>query len=133
MEGDRSDLEAAARDYEAKLPHAIDVLLLGLGDDGHIASLFPDSPVFSEPDRLVVPVTGSTAPHDRLTITPPVVTSANRIFLLAPGKEKGRVLAEALRAPDDIRSFPVLLTLRGTWLLDAEAVRQVETALHDGI
>ena len=127
MEGERSDLEAAARDYEACLPRAIDILLLGLGSDGHIASLFPGSQVFSETDRLVVPVTGSTSPHDRLTITPSVVTNAHRIFLLAPGKEKGQVLAEALRAPADIRSFPVRLTLRGTWLLDTEAVCQLET------
>ena len=129
MEGERDDLEMAARDYEACFPRTIDILLLGVGSDGHIASLFPGSSAFSETDRLVVPVTGSSAPHDRLTITPSVVTGAQHIFLLAPGEEKGRVLAEALREPYDIQSLPVRLTLNGTWLLDTEAAHHVKAAL----
>ncbi len=129
MEGERNDLEIAARDYEARFPRTIDILLLGLGSDGHIASLFPGSSAFSKTDRLVVPVTDSSGTHNRLTITPAVVNSARNIFLLAPGEEKGLVLARALQTEDDASSFPVRLALRGTWLLDASAFFHVQAAL----
>ena len=133
MEGERDDLEMAARDYEARFPRSIDILLLGLGSDGHIASLFPGSSAFSKTDRLVVPVTDSPGTHNRLTITPSVVNSARNIFLLAPGEEKGLVLAQALQTEDDASSFPVRLTLRGTWLLDASAVLHVQAALDGSV
>jgi len=131
MEAEGDDLEMAAKEYEACLPRTIDVLLLGLGSDGHIASLFPGSSVFSETDQLVVPVTDSPGAHNRLTITPSVVNSAHQIFLLAPGEEKGRVLRRALRDVDDVSSLPVRMTLRGTWLLDVSAAKQVNSDLDD--
>jgi len=125
MEADNPALEAAAMAYEKLLPEAIDVLLLGMGTDGHVASLFPHSPALRSDQRSVVPVTGPNPPHKRLTITSNVIANARSVFLLATGAEKGRVLAEALKSPVDFMSLPVCLTLGATWLLDDEAAHQV--------
>lgn len=73
IEADSSDEEAAADRYAALLPEVIDVLLLSMGEDGHIASLFPYSVALRETRRRVVPVTGPKPPFQRLTITPPVI------------------------------------------------------------
>lgn len=118
MEADDADRESAARRYANLLPRYIDVLLLGVGDDGHVASLFPRSPALRERTRSVMPIFGPKAPHERLTITPPVISGAKRIFVLATGGVKARALAAALRDSDDIEDLPVRLALRGTWLVD---------------
>ena len=125
MRAEDPDREAAARAYESLLPERIDVLLLGLGTDGHVASLFPGSPTLLQGDRSVVPVTGPKPPIERLTITPKVITGARRVFLLATGAEKGRILARALEAHVDILTLPVQATLGRTWVLDAEAECQI--------
>lgn len=118
MEADGSDRELAARRYDKLLPEQIDVLLLGVGDDGHVASLFPQSLAVKEYGRNVMPVVGPRAPHERLTITPQVTSRARKLFVLATGSIKARVLAEALRDTDDIQSLPVRLALGGVWLVD---------------
>jgi 6-phosphogluconolactonase len=125
MEAENLDQEAAAKAYEKLLPEAIDVLLLGMGKDGHIASLFPYSPTLHSGSRSVVPVTGPKPPCERLTITPRVITRARSVFVLATGAEKGKVLAEALQSAEDFLSLPVRLASEGTWLLDAEAETRV--------
>ena len=61
MEAERSDREAAAREYERSLPPRLDILVLGMGPDGHTASLFPGSAALDERQRLVVPVIGAKA------------------------------------------------------------------------
>jgi 6-phosphogluconolactonase len=118
MEADDADRELAARRYANLLPRHMDILLLGVGDDGHVASLFPHGPAVKENGRSVMPVVGPKAPHERLTITPPAISGAKRIFVLATGGAKARVLAEALRDTEDVESLPVRLALRGTWLVD---------------
>jgi 6-phosphogluconolactonase len=121
IEAENPDQEAAAKAYEKILPEAVDVLLLGMGEDGHIASLFPGSPALRLEERSVTPITGPKPPHERLTITPRVIANARSVFLLAIGKEKGDVLAEILKSPSDIMTLPVALISGGTWLLDNEA------------
>ena len=125
MNGDNPDRDAAAQEYELLLPAEIDVLLLGVGTDGHIASLFPGSHALHPAHRTVLPVTAPVPPHERLTITPRVIGNSKSIFLLATGEEKGRILAEALISPGDYTSLPVRLALGGTWLLDEAAARIV--------
>ena len=127
MEAEKPDREAAARAYEKLLPEAVDVLLLGVGADGHVASLFPNSSAFRAGQRSVVPVTGPKPPRERLTITPRVIAAAGEVFVLATGMEKGGVLAEALQSPADPLSLPVRLALGGTWLLDKKAACQLRS------
>lgn len=126
MAAENPDQEETVRVYERLIPEKIDVLLLGMGGDGHIASLFPGSSTLLQQGRSVVPATGPKAPYQRLTITPSVITSARKVFLLTTGKMKGKILAEALKSESDFMSLPVRLTLSGTWILDAEAGSQLQ-------
>ena len=126
MEAEKPDREVAAREYEMLTPEKVDILLLGMGEDGHIASLFPGNSALLSGERRVVSITGPKAPFQRLTITPRVIASASSVFLLATGERKGKVLAEALKSESNFMSLPVCLTLAGTWLLDAEAGCQLK-------
>ncbi|HEX7024056.1 MAG TPA: 6-phosphogluconolactonase, partial [Gemmatimonadales bacterium] len=76
MEAERSDLGEVAAEYERLLPEALDILILGIGADGHTASLFPHAPALHERERLVMPVVGGEPLIQRLTITPPVIERA---------------------------------------------------------
>ncbi len=125
MEAECPDRDAAARKYEQLIPEEVDVLLLGMGMDGHVASLFPYDAALQPGSRTVLPVIGPNPPRERLTISPPVIAHARAVFLLATGAGKGRVLAEAFKLPEDYMSLPVRLILGDTWLLDDEAARQV--------
>ena len=118
MEADDLKREAAARRYGETLPEHIDVMLLGVGEDGHIASLFPGSGALNEVTNRVVPVTCPKRPRERLTITPLVIAKAKSIFVLAPGVVKNRILAKALESSGDSDVLPAHLLLKATWLLD---------------
>ncbi len=79
---------------------AFDVTLLGLGPEGHTASLFPDSPALQEKTRWVVPVHVEAVPPNRLTFTLPVLNSSRNTYFLVAGENKREILA-ALRAEPD--------------------------------
>jgi 6-phosphogluconolactonase len=105
--------------YAQMLPCEIDLLLLGVGEDGHIASLFPCSAVLQELERVVVPVIGPKPPFERITITPLAIRRARSVFILAGGAAKAAVLSKALESPDDVQTLPARLVLHATWLLDS--------------
>jgi 6-phosphogluconolactonase len=118
MHGEDPDPERAATAYGEILPPSIDILLLGVGPDGHVASLFPGSAALTETSRRVVAVVGPKPPPRRITVTPPVIASARRILVMASGTGKAAVLARALREPPDPVQIPVQLALAGTWMVD---------------
>ena len=118
MEANAIDIEAAAKRYADLLPDSIDVILLGVGEDGHIASLFPNKAALQECKRRVVHITGPKPPFERLTITPQVIAKARSVLLLATGSAKAAVLCAALNNPNDIAALPARLKLGGTWLMD---------------
>lgn len=121
MEADASDLEAAAARYEALLPDAPDVLVLGMGQDGHTASLFPGSPALEERTRKVVSARAPVPPVKRLTITPPVIAAARRVAVIVAGAAKAPVVARVLRGPWRPEELPAQLARHGTWILDRAA------------
>ena len=121
IEAEREDLEAAAADYADLLPRRLDLVLLGIGEDGHCASLFPGSPALAERRRRVVPVVGPKPPPRRLTVTPPVITGAGQTLVMAAGAGKAEAVARCLEGPVDPPSCPVQLARRGIWVVDEEA------------
>jgi 6-phosphogluconolactonase len=138
IEGERGDLDAAARDYEAELarvlgvepgsaPPPLDLVLLGLGADGHTASLFPHSTALKECLRWVVanevPGTGR-----RITMTFPLIVGARRLLVLVCGESKAAALAEVLEGPQDPERLPaqrLAQAQRVLWLVDAAAASRL--------
>ena len=119
MEAEHSDHDVSSMAYEKILPGNIDILLLSVGEDGHIASLFPNGAGLHEVSRQVIPVSGPNPPNNRLTITPLVIARARNVFVFAIGTKKSDVLNRARVAPHEIVDLPARLVLGATWLLDS--------------
>lgn len=96
------DLEAAARDYESSLPEPLDCVHLGLGPDGHTASLVPGDPVLDVTDRRVALTESSYQGHRRMTLSYPALAEARRIVWLVTGPEKRDALAKLLAGDPSI-------------------------------
>jgi 6-phosphogluconolactonase len=93
MPGEMADLAAAARTYDGMLPPALDLLILGVGDDGHLCSLFPGHPALQVEDARVIAITDSPKPPPRrLTLSLPYVCASRRVWIVAVGNRKLRLL-----------------------------------------
>jgi 6-phosphogluconolactonase len=96
------DLNGAARDYEATLPERFDLVHLGLGPDGHTASLVPGDPVLEVDDRRVAMTGEAYQDHLRMTLTYPALNDARRIVWLVTGPDKVEPLRKLLAGDDSI-------------------------------
>ena len=128
MEGDAPRLREAVKSYERLLPDRIDLLVLGIGEDGHTASLFPGSSALLEEARRVAITSSPSPPRLRLTITPVVIRAARRVVVLVQGTEKAAPVAEALRGRSDVSACPARLARGGTWVLDSDAAQLLSEA-----
>ena len=125
MRADAPDLAAAAVEYQTRIirssgaPPHLDVVLLGVGPDGHVCSLFPGHDALGEQHRLVVPVVDSPKPPPRrLTLTLPALSGAF-VVVAAFDQSKAAVVKEALENPAS--DLPVARAMQigraGAWLL----------------
>jgi 6-phosphogluconolactonase len=137
------DVDAAAEAYADELARAatpqdrsgvptFDVLLLGVGPDAHVASLFPEHPALYVTDRTVVGVRGAPKPPPvRISLTMPAIRRGSEVWLLAAGSEKAGAVAMALSGAGEI-AVPAA-GAQGTratlWLLDRASAAQVPPAL----
>ncbi len=96
------DLDGAAREYEASLPDRFDLVHLGLGPDGHTASLVPGDPVLEVDDRRVAMTAEPYQDHRRMTLTYSALNAARRIVWLITGPDKKEPLAKLLAGDESI-------------------------------
>ena len=137
------DVDAAAAAYAEELARSarpeerggvptFDVLMLGVGPDGHVASLFPEHPALHETDRTVVGVHGAPKPPPvRISLTMPVLRSASEVWLLAAGAEKAPAVALALSGAGEVAvpAAGAAGTRATLWLHDRASAAQVPAAL----
>lgn len=131
------DIEAAAAGYAAVLAELapdgeptprFDVHLLGMGGEGHVNSLFPDTAAVRETQRTVVAVTDSPKPPPRrVTLTLPAVTRSREVWFVVAGEEKADAVAAAVggAAPVDVPAAGAVGTDATVWLLDEAAAAKL--------
>lgn len=113
-------LAACAQSYDEQLLDlSPDVVLLGMGTDGHIASLFPPLPPEAfGPKRVICTTTDRFAVRDRISVTLPLLLRASRRLVLTTGEEKMSLLQTMQHSPDDYHQYPAqyLFDERTTWM-----------------
>jgi 6-phosphogluconolactonase len=139
-----TDVDAAAEAYAAELAAAagpedhaavpsFDVLMLGVGPDTHVASLFPELPAVRETQRTVVGVRGAPKPPpNRISLTLPAIRAAREVWLLAAGEDKAKAAAIALSGAGEIQApaAGAYGRSRTLWLLDAAAAAHLPRGLY---
>jgi 6-phosphogluconolactonase len=137
--GSDGDPEAAAEEYARLLADAaqpedhgdvpsFDVLMLGLGEEGHVASVFPESPAVYESDRSVVAVRNCPKPPPtRISLTLPAIRQAHEVWLLTGGEGKAAAVAMALGGAGEVQLPAAGATgqSRTLWLLDRAAASKL--------
>jgi 6-phosphogluconolactonase len=143
MEAERPDLDAAARDYEAVIagvfgvsrtaePPALDLVLLGMGPDGHTASLFPYTKALDETTRWAVPNSVPQLHTTRMTLTRPILNRAREVLFLVAGGDKAERLVEVLAGPADPMRLPsqsIQPVGQLVWYLDRAAAERLPPSL----
>ncbi|AYG83605.1 6-phosphogluconolactonase [Streptomyces hundungensis] len=139
-----TDADAAAAAYAAELAEAsgpedhgqvptFDVLMLGVGPDTHVASLFPELPGVRETERTVVGVHGAPKPPPtRISLTLPAIRAAREVWLLAAGEDKAHAAAIALSGAGEVQApaAGAYGRARTLWLLDAAAASRLPRSLY---
>ncbi len=140
MPAEQPDLDAAARDYQAEIAcvfeivgdgdsPCFDLVLLGMGADGHTASLFPHADALCETKHWVVPSRMPQSDSLRLTLTPTIINNARNVLFLVAGANKAETLAQVLNGPYEPERLPAQLIRPAsgntTWIIDKNAARQL--------
>jgi 6-phosphogluconolactonase len=126
-----ADLARAARPGTAPLPH-FDLIMLGVGEEGHVASIFPESPAVYD-TRMVVAVLGCPKPPPvRISMTLPTINTASEVWLVAAGPEKASAVGLALTGPGAVQlpAAGVHGVDRTIWMLDRSAAAEVPVNLR---
>jgi len=144
IEAERSDLDDAARDYEEQLMKrcaardgaapVLDLVLLGMGPDGHTASLFPHTAALSETQRWVVANQVPQLATRRVTITFALIERARAVVVLVTGAGKAQTLAAVLEGPLDVLRLPSqrLRELpNATWIIDTAVASRLRSEVRE--
>jgi 6-phosphogluconolactonase len=135
IKGEKRNAAQAAEEYEQELRASLrlaadqlprfDLVLLGMGPEGHIASLFPGTKALREERRLVVSNWVGKLYTDRITFTPPVLNNAARVIFMVHGEEKAPALKAVLEGPYEPEQLPAQMVHpkqgKVLWLLDPSA------------
>jgi 6-phosphogluconolactonase len=132
--GDAASVDAAATAYADTVRSAgtgsFDLLMLGVGPDGHVASLFPGFPQLAVDEAIAVGVTGSPKPPpERVSLTFPALNRSDEVWFVVSGTDKAEAVGRALAAePPPVQEIPatgVRGRLETTWFLDRDAASQI--------
>jgi 6-phosphogluconolactonase len=108
---------------------SFNLLLLGLGDNAHIASLFPHHSALREETRLAVAVDVEATPSRRISLTLPVINSAERVMFLVSGEKKAAAVRNILQGPQDPEEYPGQFVKPHSdeivWLVDQAAASEL--------
>ena len=130
---DEEDRDAASTAYTQEMQRvfqtdgvpALDLIQLGMGPEGHTASLFPHQASLSETQRLVMPVTVPKPPPPRLTFTPPLLNAAIHVLFLVTGADKAEAVQEVIEGEHNPQEYPaqIVQPTQGevTWMFDTAA------------
>jgi 6-phosphogluconolactonase len=137
MPADQLDRDAASQAYTVEMQNtfgtngipSFDLIHLGMGPEGHTASLFPHQASLQEKHRLVMPVSVPKPPPDRLTFTPPLLNAARNVLFLVTGNEKADALHAVLEGEYQPDEYPAQI-VRPTngevvWMLDKAAAQNL--------
>ncbi|MFP4106108.1 MAG: 6-phosphogluconolactonase [Phycisphaerae bacterium] len=140
MPANAEDLDSAAAEYEQTIRRVVpegpdgvpqlDVVLLGMGGDGHTASLFPETEVLKEDKKLVASHFVEMLGRNRMTFTYPLINSARHVMVLVTGEDKADTIAKALGPDEPVRPLPIACVHPTggeiTFVLDYGAARNIE-------
>jgi 6-phosphogluconolactonase len=140
MRGEEEPVQAAS-EYERDLRNffrleqpgdfpSFNLILLGLGENAHMASLFPHHPALHEKTRLAVAVEVEAAPSRRISLTVPVINSGERVMFLVSGEKKAQAVRNVLQGSEDLERYPAQLVKPGSgetvWLMDKAAASELK-------
>jgi 6-phosphogluconolactonase len=140
LPGDETNPEQVARSYATELTEtitrrvgglpALDVILLGMGPDAHLMSVFPGSPALDDRAPLVMAIAAPVhvGPHlPRITLSPRLLAAADHLLLMVAGASKAEALGAVFREPRDPSRWPAQLALRpnATWLVDPASAQRI--------
>lgn len=137
MPAEQAGREAASLAYTQEMQSvfstdgipSFDLIQLGMGPEGHTASLFPHQPSLHETERLVVPVSVPKPPPDRLTFTPPILNAARNVLFLVTGADKVDALHAVLEGEYNPDEYPAQIVRPA----NGEVVWMVDTAVAKNI
>lgn len=135
VSGEFTDYAEAIAEYEETIRRvfgiskgefpSFDLMILGMGDDGHIGSLFPNSYAHFDTDDIVTAVYLMSGDFNRITLTHPVICAAKKLFVLVSGVRKARILREVFHAEPDEVKYPVHslwpILEKVDWIIDSDA------------
>ena len=139
MPADSPGRDAASLTYTQEMQHVFgtngipnfDLIQLGMGPEGHTASLFPHQPSLHETERLVIPVSVPKPPPDRLTFTPPILNAARNVLFLVTGADKADALHAVLEGEYNPDEYPAQIVRppngEVTWMVDTAAAQKIQT------
>jgi 6-phosphogluconolactonase len=135
VSGEVTDYAAAVDEYEQTIRNvfglsegefpSFDLMILGMGDDGHIGSLFPNTFAHFDTQDIVTAVYLMSGDFNRITLTHPVICAAKKLFVLVSGERKAGILKEVFQAEPDEVKYPVHtlwpILDKVDWIIDSDA------------